>query len=196
MQKNSVKKKLPKDRSDYNTFSNNVFGRGVRAENLDIKEYTSHGKVFNNHFNGKQISGENGAISFLVIKGNNWRVENNVGIGAMKDGVGYRVAHIAPGQGFNNSLLDNKCAGFTSGDFCVFIDPGTSGNFVNCLNTVTGSPRAQVCNCAGVRRCGKKLISGGSSRMSFDATPQPFVTSGYAVPGMVFDDSDTRPEWD
>lgn len=52
MQSNSVELGLPKDLSNYNILRNNVFGPGVTAEGVDIKEFTRKGKVLFNKFDG------------------------------------------------------------------------------------------------------------------------------------------------
>ncbi len=99
LQKNSVNRKLPKDRTADTTISNNVFGRGMPAECIDIKEYTLGGKIMNNRLIGNEIKGANGAVSMVAIKGNGWLLQDNVGVGCMKRGQGYRVISVAPKQG-------------------------------------------------------------------------------------------------
>lgn len=94
-----------RDSSDWNTLRANVFGPGVTAENIDIKEYTSNGKVLSNTFDGSDIKGKNGAISWVAIKGNGWTIADNQGSGCKTEGQGYRVLNIVPGWGECSRLL-------------------------------------------------------------------------------------------
>ena len=48
----TVEEGLPLDRSDFNLIHHNTIGPGVTAENVDITEGTTGGKLYNNQFNG------------------------------------------------------------------------------------------------------------------------------------------------
>jgi hypothetical protein len=67
------------DRSDRVRVLNNRIGPGVAAEPIDVKEGTHHGLISGNTFDGRGISGENSADSWIDVKGIGYLVENNTG---------------------------------------------------------------------------------------------------------------------
>lgn len=99
MQKNSISKGLPEDHSNQNTIANNFFGKGITAENIDLKEFTSSGIIAKNIFTGASIAGINGAIAWVAIKGNNYTIANNTGSGSISGGQGFRILQIHGGLG-------------------------------------------------------------------------------------------------
>ena len=156
--KNSIEYNLPEDRSDFNAFRYNRFGEGVLAENIDVKEFTSAGKIVDNRFNGSGIQNINGAMSWVSLKGNNWTVYNNTGTGLLKVGAGFRVLVQWAGQGVGNRLLENECYNLDEQSYCVYIHPEANENLVACTNSVRFWPGANStainppeCNC--VRDC-------------------------------------------
>ena len=201
--RNSVLYGMPPDSSNNNAFRENVFGPGVTAENIDVKEFTTGGKIVNNRFDGSDIQGINGAASWVSLKGNGWTAYNNTGFGLKpKDAAGFRITYQWAGQAKSNRLLQNRCYEMGSGSYCVFITPGAINNLIGCTNIVRSWSRATIkpqdkpenCNC--LRNCEKRgggksnkagLRSGGSS--------EDVVTEIFDVPGFK-DEEEYRPIWD
>ncbi|MER8041290.1 discoidin domain-containing protein [Streptomyces sp. NPDC094032] len=67
------------DRSDRVQILNNRIGPNVAAEHIDIKEGTSGGVIRGNTFDGRGISGQNSADSWVDAKGTDYLIENNTG---------------------------------------------------------------------------------------------------------------------
>ncbi len=67
------------DRSDRVLVENNRIGPYVAAEAIDIKEGTFGGVIRGNTFDGRGISGQNSADSWVDAKGVNYVIENNTG---------------------------------------------------------------------------------------------------------------------
>ncbi|MFE6746396.1 cellulose binding domain-containing protein [Kitasatospora purpeofusca] len=67
------------DRSDRVLVENNRIGPYVAAEAIDVKEGTSDGTVRGNTFDGRGVSGENSADSWVDVKGTGYLIENNRG---------------------------------------------------------------------------------------------------------------------
>ncbi|WP_329429957.1 discoidin domain-containing protein [Streptosporangium sp. NBC_01495] len=67
------------DRSDRVKVLNNVIGPNVAAEHVDIKEGTFDGVIRGNTFNGRGISGQNSADSWIDAKGIGYLIEGNTG---------------------------------------------------------------------------------------------------------------------
>ncbi|MEV4412062.1 cellulose binding domain-containing protein [Catellatospora sp. NPDC049609] len=67
------------DRSDRVQVLNNRIGPYVAAEHIDIKEGTFDGVVRGNTFDGRGISGQNSADSWVDAKGIGYVIENNTG---------------------------------------------------------------------------------------------------------------------
>ncbi|WP_144122289.1 cellulose binding domain-containing protein [Catellatospora sichuanensis] len=67
------------DRSDRVQVLNNRIGPYVAAEHIDIKEGTFAGVVRGNTFDGRGISGQNSADSWIDAKGIGYLIENNTG---------------------------------------------------------------------------------------------------------------------
>jgi hypothetical protein len=94
------------DRSDRNSVLHNVIGPNVRAEGVDAKEYSSGGKIYANRFDGRGLSGENHADSWVDIKGNGYLVEGNKGANTLADGM--QVHSVANGWGCGNLFKANS----------------------------------------------------------------------------------------
>ncbi|GAB2808949.1 hypothetical protein GCM10027200_05930 [Lentzea nigeriaca] len=67
------------DRSDRVQVIGNRIGPGIAAEPIDVKEGTHNGLIQGNTFDGRGITGENSADSWIDIKGIGYRIENNTG---------------------------------------------------------------------------------------------------------------------
>jgi len=99
------------DNCDSNIVLNNTIGPFVAAESIDIKEGTTAGLVKGNHFNSQGINGANSADSWMDVKGNNYRIEDNTGYNPPGNAAftdGYQVNCAYPGWGNNNVFNNNK----------------------------------------------------------------------------------------
>lgn len=176
---------LPKDHSDFNTLRRNIFGPGVKAENIDAKEFTTGGKIIENQFDGSDIKGKNSAIAWVDLKGNHWVAEGNSGHGCIRNGQGFRILKMTRGWGRGNRLNDNKCNGMKKGSYCIFIQESAKGTVVGCGNINRGA--RSLCNCNSRARCGRSAVLYGEE--------EPVVV----YPDPVFDNQtyvEVRPLWD
>lgn len=121
------------DRSDGNQVLNNVFGPGIAAEHIDIKEGTTGGLVRGNTFDGAGISGANYADSWIDVKGNGYRIEDNTGVRAPQDGFQVHVRRDGWGRDnvFANNMADVRGPGYG-----FLVDDDASGTVVRCDNAV------------------------------------------------------------
>lgn len=92
----------------YNTVRGCDISR-VAAECIDIKEFTCGTLVENCTFDGSCISGENGANSFIEIKGNDVVIRNNVGYrnGCEQQLYGFDLYAPLPEWGQNATIYQN-----------------------------------------------------------------------------------------
>ncbi|MEU4804091.1 cellulose binding domain-containing protein [Actinosynnema sp. NPDC023587] len=67
------------DRSDRVRVLGNRIGPNVTAEPVDVKEGTAHGVIRGNTFDGRGISGQNSADSWIDVKGVGYTIEDNTG---------------------------------------------------------------------------------------------------------------------
>ncbi|MFD5915913.1 sheath polysaccharide-degrading enzyme [Kitasatospora sp. NPDC058201] len=67
------------DRSDRVLVEGNRIGPYVTAEGVDVKEGTSGGTIRGNTFDGRGISGQNSADSWVDVKGSGYLIEGNKG---------------------------------------------------------------------------------------------------------------------
>lgn len=120
------------DRSDYNLVKGNRISR-TGSESIDVKEGTTGGAVIGNSFDG---SGMTGADSWVDVKGNNWRIEGNVGRNTPKDG--YQTHRILEGWGSRNTFRGNTAdlGGSSAADGAAFYihDAEDTANVVSCDN--------------------------------------------------------------
>ncbi|WP_434599691.1 right-handed parallel beta-helix repeat-containing protein [Streptomyces sp. A5-4] len=86
------------DRSDRVLVENNRIGPYVTGESLDIKEGTFDGVVRGNTFDGRGISGQNSADSWVDAKGVGYLIEGNTGTFAH----GYETHHPGTSPSFLN----------------------------------------------------------------------------------------------
>lgn len=91
------------DRSDADVVLGNVFG-ATTAENVDIKEGTTGGKVLDNTFNGSGLTSAGGS-AWVNAKGNGYLIAGNTGRTSPKDG--FQTHQILPGWGTDNVFEDN-----------------------------------------------------------------------------------------
>lgn len=120
------------DQSNFNTVKNNTFGPNVPSENIDVKEFTTGGIIIGNRFNGSGLKGIHASISWVALKGREYVVENNTGIGLGVKGSGIRVLQRAPTYGSGNIIRYNTCHNLSDGSYCIFIDPRTTNNTMAC----------------------------------------------------------------
>ncbi len=105
----------------YNTVRGCQIGPNVTADCVDIKEYTIGNVVEYCTFDGSGIAGENGADSFVEIKGNNCVIRNNVGYQNGCENMLYAFdAHqMLEGWEQNNKVYENTVY-FDSEDLYMF----------------------------------------------------------------------------
>jgi hypothetical protein len=126
------------DRSDRNQVLYNFFGPNIAAEHIDIKEGTTGGLVRGNVFDGRGISGANSADSWMDVKGNGWRIEDNRGTDTLLDG--FQVHARVAGWGNDNVFARNSAAANSAG-YGFMVDDGTDGNEIGCDNVASGAQR-------------------------------------------------------
>lgn len=95
---------------DYNTIRGCIFGAGITAEHIDIKEYTTGTVIENCIFNGTGISGENSSKSFVNIKGNDCIIRNCTGYRNSCEKItrAFESNQIVDGWGQNTQVYGNK----------------------------------------------------------------------------------------
>lgn len=89
------------DRSDRNLVEGNDIS-GTTAESVDIKEGTSGGVLRGNTFDGSTMEESD---SWVDVKGNGWRIEDNSGTAAPEDG--FQVHEVVDGWGRDNVFTGN-----------------------------------------------------------------------------------------
>lgn len=95
---------------DYNRISNCKIGPGVTAEHVDVKEYTTGTIIENCTFDGKGISGENYADSFVDLKGNDCILRYCTGYrnGETHINRAFEMNRLVDGWGQNGYIYGNK----------------------------------------------------------------------------------------
>lgn len=121
------------DRSDGNLVENNTI-YDVTAEAVDIKEGTTGGILRGNRFDGSGVT-EDGADSWVDVKGNEWLIEANSGENSPLDG--FQVHDVSDGWGRGNIFRDNVAA--VNGPGFGFSLTPPQDNVVECSNTVSGA---------------------------------------------------------
>jgi hypothetical protein len=129
------------DRSDHNTVSQNTI-YATTAEAIDVKEGTTGGLITGNSFDGSQLT-EEGADSWVDVKGNDWLITGNRGAHSRSDG--FQTHHrdrTNDGLGewglrnrFQANVADVQGPGY---GFYIH-DPNVTGNYVACDNDVKNS---------------------------------------------------------
>jgi hypothetical protein len=121
------------DRSDRNQLIGNWI-TGTTAEAIDIKEGTSDGVVRGNTFDGSEMT-DDGADSWVDIKGNDWLIEGNVGTNSLLDG--FQTHEILDGWGTRNVFRGNA-ANVNGPGFGFSLTP-VRDNVVTCDNTASAA---------------------------------------------------------
>lgn len=93
------------DRSDRNLIEGNDIA-GTTAEAVDIKEGTSDGVLRGNTFDGAAMVD---ADSWVDVKGNGWRIEDNTGTSTSADG--FQVHEVVDGWGRDTVFVGNAVNG-------------------------------------------------------------------------------------
>jgi len=124
------------DRSDRNQIISNVIGPNVRAEHIDIKEGTQGGVIRGNTFDGKGMSGDNYADSWIDVKGNDYLIEENVGTDAIEDGF---QTHVVKDIWGHNITFRQNTARVNSPGYGINVSGKSSGVIVGCDNTAEGA---------------------------------------------------------
>ena len=78
------------------------------------------------------------ADSWIDVKGNRWRIEDNTGLDAPEDG--FQVHVIRAGWGRDNVFAKNV-ANLGAGEYGFRIDEEAAGTVVHCDNRVTGASK-------------------------------------------------------
>lgn len=105
----SSRRNTPGDTCIGNKILYNKIGPGVTAEPIDVKENSKNGYIIGNYLDGKDLCGCPDAVSLINVKGNGYRIENNVGKNARQDF--YKTSKTIKGQGRNNVFKANVCLG-------------------------------------------------------------------------------------
>ncbi|WP_407359220.1 discoidin domain-containing protein [Microbacterium sp. LTA6] len=134
-----------RDRSDRVQVLDNTFGPGIAAEHIDIKEGTEGGVIRGNKFDGKGISGENSADSWIDVKGNGYLIEGNTGTFSSPGTFvnGYETHNPLTGYGCGNIWRSNTSNLGGVGKYAVFISStskcSSNPNKVYASNTVANA---------------------------------------------------------
>lgn len=123
------------DRSDRNTIIGNRISN-TTAENVDIKEGTTGGRLLNNSFDGVGMV-DAGATAWVNVKGNHWLIDGNTGTDSIGDG--FQTHQILAGWGTDNTFTNNT-ATVNGPGFGFHLTPALS-NLVRCTNSVMGAAR-------------------------------------------------------
>jgi hypothetical protein len=136
------------DRSDRGQVLSNTIGPDVTAEHIDVKEGTQKGVIRGNTFNGKGISGQHSADSWVDVKGSGYVLENNTGT-FRKPGTlanGYETHQITGNaSGCGNVWKNNRSDVGASGEYAIKITTlsqcTSNPNVVYASNTVAGAKK-------------------------------------------------------
>jgi hypothetical protein len=134
------------DRSDRNQALTNRFGPNIGGEHIDIKEGTVNGLISGNSFDGRGISGQHFADSWVDVKGSGYTFTANTGTfvagtGTLADG--YQVHQQLAGDGCGNVWRSNKSDLGGVGNYAINVTDqsgcSTRPNVVYSSNTVTNA---------------------------------------------------------
>jgi hypothetical protein len=121
------------DTSDRNIVEGNII-TATTAESIDVKEGTSDGIVRGNTFDGSAMT-EDGADSWVDIKGNGWLIEGNTGFNSLLDG--FQTHEIIDGWGTRNVFRGNT-ANVHGPGFGFSLTPARD-NVVTCDNKASAA---------------------------------------------------------
>ncbi|GAB3144405.1 cellulose binding domain-containing protein [Amycolatopsis stemonae] len=137
------------DRGDRIQVLDNHIGPFVAAEPIDVKEGTFDGVIRGNTFDGRGISGENSADSWIDVKGIGYTIENNTGTfappGTFANGYENHNPSTSPSfdNGCGNVWRGNKSDLGGVGDYAIKISSvskcSADPNVVYASNTVTNA---------------------------------------------------------
>ncbi len=119
------------DRSDGNVLTGNDIA-GTTAENIDVKEGTTGGKIIGNQFNGTGMV-ESAATGWINVKGNDWTVQGNTGMDSINNG--YQVHQVYPGWGIGNVFIGNR-AQVNGPGYGIYVQNKKLETVVACNNVV------------------------------------------------------------
>ena len=129
------------DTCNYNNILNNSFGNHVLAENIDVKEGTTGGRIAYNTFNGTGLNNQNSADSWIDVKGNYYTIECNTGANTLTDG--FQTHILVSGWGNYNAFSNNTLAVNATGYGILITESSSKGtaynNIVCTNNTITGT---------------------------------------------------------
>ncbi len=108
---------------------------GTTAENIDIKEGTSGGKIIGNQFNGTGMV-ESAATGWINVKGNGWTIQDNAGTDSVENG--YQVHQVYPGWGIGNVFIGNR-AQVNGPGYGIYVQNERLQTMVACNNVVTAA---------------------------------------------------------
>ena len=123
------------DTSNFNVVQGNVF-TDTTAENIDVKEGTTGGKILDNTFDGSGLQAD-AATGWVNVKGNGYLIEGNTGRDSDKDG--FQTHQILPGWGTDNTFADNTA--IVNGPGFGFHLTPVLGNKVACSNKEQGAAK-------------------------------------------------------
>jgi hypothetical protein len=124
------------DRSDGNLLIDNDIA-DTTAENIDIKEGTTGGKITGNQFNGTGMV-ESASNGWINVKGNDWTIQDNTGMNSDKNG--YQVHQVYPGWGTGNAFIGNR-AQVNGPGYGIYVQNKRLNTVVACNNVVTAAGR-------------------------------------------------------
>lgn len=128
----------PDESNDDILIDNNI--ADTTAENIDIKEGTTGGTITGNVLNGTGMVGS-AATAWINVKGNNWKILDNVGTDSILDG--YSVHQVYPGWGIGNTFIGNQAA-LTGTGVGIYVQSHHLQTVIACNNTVTGVPLSNL----------------------------------------------------
>lgn len=127
--------------ADYNRVVNNTIGPNVTAEHIDIKEGSTGTVVSGNIFDGRGMTGDNYADSFIDVKGNDVTISSNVGYrngnGVIVDA--FQVHQQVSGWGFNADFNGNTLYLDNSSCYVVNAASGTTARAHNNTRSPQGN---------------------------------------------------------
>jgi hypothetical protein len=122
------------DRSDNDVLIDNNIA-DTTAENIDIKEGTTGGKIVGNQFDGTGMV-ESAATGWINVKGNDWTIQDNTGVDSVKNG--YQVHQVYPGWGVGNAFSGNR-AQVNGPGYGIYVQSKKLQTVVACNNVVSGA---------------------------------------------------------
>jgi hypothetical protein len=139
------------DKSDRVQVIGNRIGPNITAEPIDVKEGTFNGVIRGNTFDGKGITGQNSAGSWIDVKGTGYLIEDNTGTftepGTFTNGYETHNPGTTPSfpNGCGNTWRNNKSDLGGVGQYAINITSTSkckdNPNIVQASNTLTGATK-------------------------------------------------------